>query len=147
MNTVKVFKDSVLFKGLEERIINILANISETANIPSETVIFSEGMPSDTMFVIASGRVEVLKDTAQGNESVIGELETGDVLGILSLIAGGKRTVTVKAKEQVVLVTITRDNFDKLVSNNIHAAYQIIVSITKYFADLFKDSKVLKEIM
>jgi CRP/FNR family transcriptional regulator len=147
MNKVKILRENNLFKGMDERTINILANISETISVPSETVIFAEGMQSDAMFIIASGKVDVIKDTMDKNESVIGELSTGDVLGILSLFQNGDRAVTVKAKEPVELITITKENFDKLVKNNIHAAYQVLLSITQYFTNLLNGPEGLKEMI
>ena len=147
MNTVKVLKETGLFKGIDERIINILANISETASVPADTIIFAEGMSSDALFIIASGSVNVIKDTADKNELVIGELSAGDVMGILSLFRNGERSVTAKANGHVDLVTITKESFEKLVKNNIHAAYQILFSITKYVANLLNAPEGLKEII
>jgi CRP-like cAMP-binding protein len=147
MNTVKFLKENNLFKGIDERIINILANISETVSVPAETVIFAEGMQSDAMFIIVSGRVDVIKDTQDEKESVIGELSPGDVMGVLSLFQDGNRAVTVKAKEPVALVTITKENFEYLVKNNIHAAYQVLLSVTQHFANLLKSPEWLKEMI
>ncbi len=147
MNTVKVLKENSLFKGMDERVINILANISETVSVPAETVIFAEGMPSDSLFIIASGKVEVLKDSQDKQEVVIGELSRGDVLGLLSLLKSGSRAVTVKAKEPVELITITKESYDKLVTNNIHAAYQVLFSMTQYVADLLGGPEGVKEMM
>lgn len=151
MNTVKVLKENMLFKGAEERIINILASIAETVSVPAETVIFAEGTPADALFVIVSGSVDVMKDTAEGKEVLIGELGAGDVLGILSLFhkenGDGNRAVTVKAKVPVELITITKDSFNKLVNNNIHAAYQVLLNITQYFVHSFNNPESLKEII
>ncbi len=147
MNTVKVLKGTSLFKGVDERIINILVNISETVSVPAETVIFAEGMQSDAMFIIVSGKVDVIKDTQDEKESVIGELLPGDVMGVLSLFQDGNRAVTVKAKEPVALVTITKENFENLVKNNIHAAYQVLLSATQHVANLLNSSEGLKEMI
>ncbi|MCL4557874.1 MAG: cyclic nucleotide-binding domain-containing protein [Deltaproteobacteria bacterium] len=151
MNTVRILKEAALFKGLEERIINILANIAETVDVPAETVIFAEGMPSDAMYVIASGSVEVVKDAAEGREAVIGELKAGDVIGVLALFNGGdgeeKRAVTVRSREPVMLVAITRDSFNKLVNNNIHAAYQVLLNAARYFIHTFNDPGSSKEVI
>ncbi len=147
MNTVKVLKENSLFKGVDERVINVLANISEAVSVPAETVIFAEGMQSDAMFIIASGKVDVLKDSQDKQETVIGELSRGDVLGLLSLVKGGSRAVTVKSKEPVELITITQESFDKLVKNNIHAAYQVLFSMTQYIADLIGSPEGVKEMM
>jgi CRP-like cAMP-binding protein len=144
MNTVKVLKEISLCKGMDEKILNVLANIAEVASVPAETVIFMEGMPADAMFIIASGKVEVIKDTSNKQELVMGELSNGDVLGILSIFVGGKRNVTVRAKEPVELITITKDSFDKLVKNNIHAAYQLLINATKYVVDILNSPEGLK---
>ncbi len=151
MNTVKILRETALFRGLDERLINILANLAETIDVPAETVIFAEGMPSDALYVIASGSVQVIKDTPGSTEAVIGELGTGEVIGLLSLFTGGDggetRAVTVRSREPVMLVAITRESFNKLVSNNIHAAYQVLLSATQYFIHAFNEPGSSKEVV
>ncbi len=146
MSILKTLKENILFNGTEDRVLNILASISEIISVPPETVIFAEGMPSDAMFIITSGSVDVIKDMDNGRESTIGVLGKGDVLGALSLINDGKRAVTVRAKEPVELITITKDDFNKLVSNNVYAAYLVVLSITQYFIHFFNNHEWLKEI-
>lgn len=144
MNPVKVLKENQLCKGMDDKIVNVLANISEVESVPAETVICAEGMPADAMFIIVSGKVEVVKETADKQELILGELSSGDVVGILSIFIGGKRAVTIKAKEPVELIAITKNNFDKVVKNNIHAAYQVLVKVTEYIAGILNSPEGLK---
>ncbi|MGB9735038.1 MAG: cyclic nucleotide-binding domain-containing protein [bacterium] len=144
MNIVKVLKENTLFKGMDEKVVNVLASIAETVSVPPETVIFAEGMPANAMFIIISGRVEILKDTRDKKESVIGELSGGDVLGLLSLFLGGERQVTVRAKEDVELLTISKEGFDRLVKNNIHAAYYVLSNAMQYVVNILNSPEGLK---
>lgn len=147
MNIVKTLKECTLFKGMDEKVVNILATISEIVNVPPETVIFAEGMPANAMFIIVSGKVEVIKDTKDKKEIVIEELSSGDVLGLLSLFLGGERQVTVKAKEPVELLTIAKEGFDKLLKNNVHAAYYVLLNGLQYVANVLNSPEGLRGII
>ncbi len=147
MNVVKVLRESSLFKGVDEKTINVIAHISETEDVPAETVVCAEGMDSDAMFVVASGRLEVSKDAADGTAEVMGELGAGDVIGALALVLEATRAVTIKTKERAALIAITRDSFDKLAESNIHAAYAVLQSVTRYLAALVNKPEALEEIL
>ncbi len=141
MVTVNDLKTGNIFKDTDERVVNLLVSIAQKRNIPAGVPVFVEDMISDAMFIILSGSVDVLKKTNNGRENIIGNLEKGDAFGMLSLILDTKRFVTVRAREPLEVIVITRDNFNRLVNDNIHAAYQILLSITRHIAGILGDPK------
>src|SRR5204863_443629 len=78
------------------------------------TVLFRQGDPSDTMFVVAAGRIRLtLGSGAEVRE--IGLLGPGDFFGEISLLSGAARTATAEAAEDSRLLVVGRDAFKMMV--------------------------------
>src|SRR5262245_60939612 len=74
--------------------------------------VFHEGDPGDSMYVIRSGRVAIVKRESEGRETLIlGYREAGRLLGEVSLIQGTPRTAAVQAVEPTELFVIPQSIF------------------------------------
>jgi CRP-like cAMP-binding protein len=76
-------------------------------------VIISEGVVSNSAYVVVSGKVRVTKKV--NNKTVIvGTLKKGDVFGEMGLISTTVRSASVLAVGEVTVGFIDRDSFDSL---------------------------------
>jgi CRP-like cAMP-binding protein len=75
---------------------------------------FKAGDPGDALYIVASGKVEVLTDGSRGG--AIAVLGKGHAFGEMSLLSGGPRTATIRAVEDTDLLTIGKEDFDRLVA-------------------------------
>lgn len=80
-------------------------------------IIFKEGDPGSTMYIVWSGRVAVVKGDFAG-PTVLGYRGVGEVIGEMALLENEVRSASVVALENVRLLTITRDSFERLLSQN-----------------------------
>ena len=82
------------------------------------TVLFRQGDLSDTMFVVASGRVRL----TLGSGAEVGEvavLGPGEFFGEISLLTGDTRSAMAEAVEDSRLLVVARDAFDMLVQDDL----------------------------
>lgn len=70
-------------------------------------VVFKQGSAGDTMFIIHTGALAVIRET-EGTSTVVARLNPGDFVGEMALVDQEPRSATVKAMEETVLVPITR---------------------------------------
>ena len=70
--------------------------------------LFLEGDDSCDLFILVSGRLEVLKDDKKISEII----EPGSLVGEMSFLLGGKRTATVKAVGEVQAIQIPCEKID-----------------------------------
>ena len=70
--------------------------------------------PGHSTYLVESGDLRVLYVDPQGIEQEVGRLGPGDCFGETSLLLGEPRDATVKAVEDSVLLSISRDEFEKL---------------------------------
>ncbi|MFC1852533.1 cyclic nucleotide-binding domain-containing protein [candidate division CSSED10-310 bacterium] len=88
----------------------------EELEYSAQTVLFNQGDPGDTMYIIQEGIVEVYREV-RGERQTVCQLSAGDYFGEMALLAFGKRSASVVAITDVKVVMIGRKNFDSLISN------------------------------
>lgn len=74
-------------------------------------VVFRKGEPGDSMFVIAEGVLEVLRDDEDGRARVVARLGARDLVGETALLTGRPRTATVVAAATSKLLPVRRSEF------------------------------------
>ncbi len=91
----------------------------------NETV-FNRGDYTSTLFNIATGAVKVILNENNPNEAV--RIEEGEFFGELGLISGRRRTATVVAASEVILVETPRRTVLRL-ENSVEAVKQVMDSV------------------
>jgi signal transduction histidine kinase len=77
--------------------------------------LFCEGDEGDSAYVITTGEIEVLKESA-GREVRLAVLGPGTLIGEMALLARAPRNATCRALTDATLVSIPRDTFNGLLS-------------------------------
>ncbi len=79
-------------------------------------VLVKQGDEGESFYVIEQGRVEVLLASEEGGvEASVAVLGPRDFFGEMSLLAGDRRTATVKAIEDVRIVIIDKEAFARII--------------------------------
>ena len=89
-------------------------------------IIFREGDPSDTAFVILDGRVELTK-TGDGDPMQLALLRKGEMFGEMGIIDQSPRSATAKASGRVSIEIIPKDEF----LNDLETDTKLAVSVIK----------------
>jgi CRP-like cAMP-binding protein len=78
-------------------------------------VVFRIGEPGGALYIVASGIIEVLKADGDGVRAELGE---GEAFGEMSLLSRGAHSRTIRAKVDTQLLTIDKDDFYRLVTED-----------------------------
>jgi CRP/FNR family cyclic AMP-dependent transcriptional regulator len=78
-------------------------------------VVCHEGEADPSLFVIAKGSVEIVKQAAAARETLLAKLGPGQTIGEMALLDGQARSATVVAAEDLVLLVLTRTALDRLI--------------------------------
>lgn len=84
-----------------------LATLLELNDYPWQFPLAQKGDPGNRLFIILSGRAEVIDD----NGLVLAELGVGEVFGEMSLLSGERVTTTIMAAEPCRVATMNQKNF------------------------------------
>jgi CRP-like cAMP-binding protein len=78
------------------------------------TEVIRQGEPALGLFVVLSGALEALADTADAGPVPLGRLSTGDIFGEMSLLSNQPTSATVRALTHTTLLFLARSYVDKL---------------------------------
>ena len=101
-----------LFRDLDATALTDLVNMLSARTVSAGTTIVQRGERGSAMYLIASGRVEVL--TPQRTA----ELSDGDFFGEMALLSTGPRTATVRALRTTDLLVLEAEDFSRLTSRS-----------------------------
>jgi MFS family permease len=110
---VAILRSIPIFAPLSALALERLAASLVPIQAPSGSIVIREGDTGDRYFVVAGGRVEVLV----GGQSVR-QLSKGEGFGEIALLREVPRTATVRAIEDVELLTLGRDPFLEAVTGH-----------------------------
>ncbi|MHC8491990.1 cyclic nucleotide-binding domain-containing protein [Thalassospira sp. SM2505] len=79
----------------------------------TDQVIFREGKPGNSAYVVQEGKVEVFKTLNGEEEVILGTIEAGGLFGELALVDNKPRMASARATERTVLIAINRQTFEK----------------------------------
>ncbi len=89
------------------------------------SIIFEQNAIAETMYVVLSGRVEVIKNR-KGLITKLATLEEGDFFGEMSLFDNKPRSATVKALGDVRLLEISKDKLLKSIMADPALAFKML---------------------
>jgi CRP-like cAMP-binding protein len=118
-----------VFAYIHSEVANIAAR-KQTINIPSGHTIFNKGDPSDYVYVVLEGEVEIIRKEIGG----ITNLETvkpGEVFGEMGVIQGEPRFASAKAKGSCSLFVMSKEQLLHKVDGLEHPAIPVIRVLAK----------------
>ncbi|MCR5289795.1 MAG: cyclic nucleotide-binding domain-containing protein [Treponema sp.] len=97
---------------------------------PKDTMIMCENQYGAEMFIIQSGKVKISK-VVDGNEVTLAVLKPGDMFGEMALIENKPRSASAIAEDQSLLMTVNRNNFDKMVSTQPQLISRLTITLAE----------------
>ncbi|RKG97109.1 cyclic nucleotide-binding protein, partial [Corallococcus carmarthensis] len=108
-----VMNSSALFRPFNRKDRRNLVERFRARDVERGDVIIREGGPTDGLYVVLSGEVEVHK-----NGQRLSSLKEGDLFGEISLLQKTPATATVEASRHTTLLRLPREDFDSLISSH-----------------------------
>ncbi len=105
-----------LFAQLDGDLLAALAQRLAVERYPAGDVIVNEGEPGDKLYVIHKGQAEVLAYDPAGNQRHLAVLREGDYFGEVALLYDVPRTATIRALTPVQLFSLSKEDFNILLS-------------------------------
>ena len=96
---VDALRQCVLFRGVDEGILRLVAASLRLRRFRRNEVIFHQGDPGDSLHIIESGAVKIVLPSSEGDEAIIATLRRADFFVELALLDGAARSATATALE------------------------------------------------
>ena len=113
MPSSRFLRNVPVLAGLSDELLDRLAAEAGAVHVAAGDWIMREGEEADSLYIIRSGRVEVLDEGPP--EVLIRVLRRGDVLGELALLRQGTRSASARARRDTELLELQRSAFEGLI--------------------------------
>jgi aspartate ammonia-lyase len=120
-----------LFKDLNEQEIAVLSEIITEKDFNSGEMIFEEHQIRQAMYLVVSGRVELLKKNVFGIDQVLRIFENNDFMGEGSLLDDYPHSTSTRAIEPTKTLVISRVEFDKLLLTHPALVHKTLARISR----------------
>ncbi|MGA5544857.1 Crp/Fnr family transcriptional regulator [Mycobacterium sp. NPDC051198] len=115
-----------IFQGVSPDAVAALVRQLEPVTFRRTEVVFSEGEPGDTLFIITAGKVKIGRKSVDGRESLITLMGPSDMFGELAIFDPGPRTSTVTALTEVKAVVMSRSVLRSWIADRPEIAEQLL---------------------
>lgn len=124
-----------IFADASEDFLENLALRVTSEVFPPDSTIIAKDDPSDCIFFIIRGSVQVL---SADNTAVHAEMTAGSFFGEVGIILNMKRTANIKAKEECFLLKLTKESLEEVQSLYPAMKQKIQEAVEERYA-LYKD--------
>ena len=126
-----VLRSVPLFSSVPEEQLRLLTTVVTRRSTTRGSIIMAAGDPTDSLYIILSGRLKVMMSDADGKEVILSLLGPGEFFGEMGLIDDNPRSASVVAIEPCELLAITRRDFKKCMTDNAEMAVAVMRGLVR----------------
>jgi CRP/FNR family cyclic AMP-dependent transcriptional regulator len=115
-----------LFQGVDPDDIEALASEFEIIEASRGQVLFHEGEPGDSLYIVLSGKVKLGRRASDGRENLVAVMGPSDQFGELSLFDPGPRTATAVVVTDGRVARLPKSALQKWVEERPQIALQLL---------------------
>src|SRR5579862_2936268 len=121
-----VLKSVPMFGSFPEAQLRALATMVTRRSVSRGSTIMHAGDPTDSLYIVVSGRLKVMMGEADGKEVILGLIGPGEFFGEMGLVDDSPRSATVVAIEPCELLAVTKRVFKKCLVENVEVALAVL---------------------
>lgn len=125
-----------IFVGLKANQLQSLFQLCRRENFAPKQVLCEYGEPSQRLFVLAKGRLEVLAEDG----GHLATIEPVNAVGEVGFVTGKPRSATVRAEESSSVLVLEVADFEKLVEQDLELRASIYRNVIRWLAEKLCDA-------
>ncbi len=118
-----------LFSALADEELAEVAAVSTSRRFADEEIVFREGEPSSTCYIIRSGHACAIREHSDGRAITLARFGPGDIFGELAMLDDERRSATVKALDELEVIAILGPDMRRLLNEHPEIAVKLIGSL------------------
>lgn len=124
-------KTSPLGEELSDAQCELLASAMTACGISDQGFLIEEGQKDDCLHVLTKGNMEVVSQSAGGEQVGLQILRAGDILGELGFLDGVEHSAGVRAMGNCELLRLDRASFEDLLEKDPDLVYKVMRAIVR----------------
>ena len=135
MDKVELLSKVDLFSGLKKKAIQSLAEFCVERSFKKDEILVKQGDSGIGLYIIASGKVKIVKETADGSELEIAVQGPGDFFGEMTVLDNAPRSASVIAIEDTDCLLLTSWVFKSRMEVQPEIALMVLPVVVKRFRE------------
>src|SRR4249919_2498900 len=115
-----------IFGGLPDLVLERIIDLARVLHVAPGGLVFAEGEPAHSMFIVREGELEICKRGRNGAEFCLATLQRGDCVGEMALIDIQPRSATARAVGEATLCVLDQQEIAKLYQTDLEI-YTLLV--------------------
>jgi len=126
-----VLKNVPMFASFTDEALRLLATLVTRKSVSRGTTVMVAGDPTDSLYIVISGRLKVMMSDAEGKEVILAILGSGEFFGEMGLIDDAPRSASVVAIESCELLCVTKRDFKRCLAENFEMSMAVMRGLVK----------------
>lgn len=122
----QILKRSFIFSSLSDDELGELANLAIERSFMSSEFIFWDGDTPEWFYIVAEGKIKVLKHSSLGKEFIIAFFGPGEMFGEVAVFENKPYPASAQAIAETKVVGIKREDFLSFLTNRPQVALRIV---------------------
>ncbi|WP_276355623.1 Crp/Fnr family transcriptional regulator [Cohnella caldifontis] len=124
-----------MFEPLTPEQLELVMARFEIRKYPARSLLFREGDPGDSFFIVLKGAVKIFIHGQEGREKTMSVFRPGDSFGELSLLDGMPRSASAQTLQKTELLAISHADFLLLLQEHFDIARAILAQLSARIRD------------
>lgn len=135
LENILVLKKSTLFSMVSTSDLRAVAAVITEMKYNAGELIIKEKDIGDSMYLIRSGSVQIVKKKRENSNCILAELHNGECFGEMSAIDEEVRSADVYAKESCILMKLSKDDLFEVILDCPHIGIELLKIFIKRLRD------------
>ena len=126
---LKIIGRLPFFRHLSSEAIVEINRLFEDRDVPAEQAIYFEGDSASHLYLVAMGKVKLMRHTTSGREVLLDILRGGEYFGNLSIVSGQGYSETAMAQTDCCILQISAQNFEKILKDHPDVTMKVLKAV------------------
>ncbi|MEO1262871.1 MAG: patatin-like phospholipase family protein [Bacteroidota bacterium] len=130
-----------IFGDMNDQVFDSLLPYFEWKELHGNRFLFHQGDVGNKLFILISGRLQVVMRRKDGSSEILGEVTRGETVGEMAIFTGETRSADIIAVRDSVLVSISRYAFEEIIAKH----PTVVMNITRLIIERLKERNSIKQ--
>ncbi len=136
LDRILLLREVPLFSRLSPEDLEQIAEFAQEQLFPAESMICREGDPGDSLFIIVSGKVRVIKESEDDTQTILAVRGNGEFVGEMAILESSKRSATLQADGDVRMLVLDGDSFKAILRDRPEVAISVLQHMSRRVREL-----------
>jgi len=135
VNKANLLEQSAIFKPLNADEIAEVFALSIYYSLAAGEFVYQESDTADRLYIVARGKIKIMKYSSEGNEFIISFLEPGELFGISAAFTDKPYSYSAIAMEESDVLEIRKEDFLQLIEDHSKMGLDVIKIVGERLID------------